>query len=25
VGEGQPVKGTPDAKSISYNGKSCNV
>ncbi len=25
VGEGQPVKGTPGAKSISYNGKSCNV
>lgn len=25
VGEGQPIRGTADAKSISYNGKSCNV
>ena len=25
VGAGKPVQGTPDAKSVSYNGKSCNV
>jgi hypothetical protein len=24
VGEGQPMKGTPDAKSVNYNGQSCN-
>jgi len=25
VGEGQPVQGSADAKSVSYKGKTCNV
>ena len=25
VGEGQPVQGTADAKSIGYKGKTCSV
>lgn len=25
VGEGQPVQGSAEAKSVSYKGKTCNV
>ncbi len=25
VGEGQPIKGSPDANSITYKGQPCNV